>query len=66
MKNHSGIIRAMQSLDPWRFWLLWIWLMCIGLAPFAVALAYVLHDPSPPPAPVTAIAQAPPVAPGGR
>lgn len=32
MANHSEIIKSMEHLSPWRFVLLWIWLMWIPTA----------------------------------
>lgn len=40
--EHSKVITSMKELQGWRFVLLWVWLMTLGLAPIALAIAWAL------------------------
>lgn len=41
--NHSNIIKNMEQLSPWKFVLIWIWLMWLPTLPTAAALWLMLR-----------------------
>lgn len=36
--DHSKVIKALKELSPWRFVLLWLWLVAMALTPIGWAV----------------------------